>query len=403
MKNNKGISLITLLVTVIVVIIISSMSIYNGVNLIKDARKKDAEDRLKAICSAVFKDDTFLNFNAANMYELTEEDFDYMDLLKYYDTDYLVVIKKIESGDSNKKKITYEFTMKEKDSSTQYVYTGDYTMTAEKYNYNVDFDEVNGVNRPIITGDMIPIMSDGTTVEDVYKDNWYSYKKGSTNFAKIKTVDDRVFVWIPRFAYNIQSFYNGRTSKSVPSTAISIVFLRETTDYMINDEVMPTNYKVHPAFSVNGVEYSGIWVEAKEAGELTSLSAAVDDRDKYSIHMLTNNEFGATLYLMYSLEDMDEVSFEKDEYVAASLSDNIGKFSNNGGFATEYNLDGEGKFLEQEVYGDAFYETPWNRVESSYPTVAKPYVIRKLSSGTFDFSNAVGTEDACYRGAIAIK
>lgn len=403
MKNNKGISLITLLVTVIVIIIISSMSIYNGVNLIKDAKRKDAEDRLKAICSAVFKDDTFLDFNDENMHELTEEDFDYMDLLKYYDTDYSIVIKKLESGDSNQKKITYEFTMQEKDSTTQYIYSGDYIMTAEKYNYNIDFDEANGVNRPIITGDMIPIMSDGTLVDDVYKDNWYSYKKGSTNFAKIKTLDDRVFVWIPRFAYNIQSFYNGRISKMVPSTAISIVFLRETTDYMVNDEVMPQNYKIHPAFSVNGVEYSGIWVEQKEAGKLSSLSTVFDDRDKYDIHMLTNTEFGAILYLMHALEDMDEVLFTKDEYVAASLSDNIGKFSTNGGFVTEYNLDEEGKFLEQEIYGDAFYETPWNRLESNYPTTAKPYVIRKLSSGTFDFSNAVGTEDACYRGAIAIK
>ena len=94
MKNNKGISLITLLVTVIVIIIISSISVYNGANVVRDARKKDAEDRLRTICSAIFKDDSFLNFNDDDLAELTEDDFDYMDLLKYYDTDYDVKIRK---------------------------------------------------------------------------------------------------------------------------------------------------------------------------------------------------------------------------------------------------------------------------------------------------------------------
>ena len=79
----------TLLVTVIVIIIISSISVYNGINLLKDARQKDAEDRLKAICSAILKDDSFLEFNGGNTIELTEDHFDYMDLIKYYDKEYL--------------------------------------------------------------------------------------------------------------------------------------------------------------------------------------------------------------------------------------------------------------------------------------------------------------------------
>ena len=107
MKNNKGISLITLLVTVIVIIIIASISVYNGANVVRDARKKDAEDRLRTICSAIFKDDSFLNFNDDDLAELTEDDFDYMDLLKYYDTDYDVTdtnsIMKLTISDMNTK------------------------------------------------------------------------------------------------------------------------------------------------------------------------------------------------------------------------------------------------------------------------------------------------------------
>lgn len=85
MKNNKGISLITLLITVIVMIIIVSMVTYNGINLINDAKQKDAQDRLKVICSAILKDDTFLEFSGDNEITLDKSDFDYMDILKYYD------------------------------------------------------------------------------------------------------------------------------------------------------------------------------------------------------------------------------------------------------------------------------------------------------------------------------
>ena len=401
MKNNKGISLITLLVTVIVIIIIASISVYNGANVVRDARKKDAEDRLRTICSAIFKDDSFLNFNDDDLGELTEDDFDYMDLLKYYDTDYDVTVKKIESGDEDKKEIIYELTMKKKDSDTQYEYSANYTVSKEKYNYNVNFDEENGVNRPILVSGMTAIKEDGTVVEDLYNETWYSYKRTTPSFAKMKTDDGTVYVWIPRFAYSIQSFYKERQSKEVPSTAISIVFLRGTSSYMVNDEVMPETYAVHPAFSKDGNEYSGIWVEKDVYTKLTTLSSVYEEKDSYDAHMMTNDEFGASIYLMYALEAMDEITFEKDEYVAASLIDDIAKFSNSNGFVTTYELDENG--VTKERIGDAMWETPWDRVLATYPTEDKPYIMRKSGSGKFAFEAVDGNEEAYCRRAIAVK
>lgn len=401
MKNNKGISLITLLVTVIVIIIIASISVYSGANVVRDARKKDAEDRLRTICSAIFKDDSFLNFNDDDLAELTEDDFDYMDLLKYYDTDYDVTVKKIESGDEDKKEIIYELTMKKKDSDTQYEYSANYTVSKEKYNYNVNFDEENGVNRPILVSGMTAIKEDGTVVEDLYNETWYSYKRTTPSFAKMKTDDGTVYVWIPRFAYSIQSFYKERQSKEVPSTAISIVFLRGTSSYMVNDEVMPETYAVHPAFSKDGNEYSGIWVEKDVYTKLTTLSSVYEEKDSYDAHMMTNDEFGASIYLMYALEAMDEITIEKDEYVAASLIDDIAKFSNSNGFVTTYELDENG--VTKERIGDAMWETPWDRVLATYPTEDKPYIMRKFGSGKFDFEAVDGNEEAYCRRAIVVK
>ena len=217
----------------------------------------------------------------------------------------------------------------------------------------------------------------------------------------MKTDDGTVYVWIPRFAYSIQSFYKERQSKEVPSTAISIVFLRGTSSYMVNDEVMPETYAVHPAFSKDGNEYSGIWVEKDVYTKLTTLSSVYEEKDSYDAHMMTNDEFGASIYLMYALEAMDEITFEKDEYVAASLIDDIAKFSNSNGFVTTYELDENG--VTKERIGDAMWETPWDRVLATYPTEDKPYIMRKFGSGKFDFEAVDGNEEAYCRRVIAVK
>ena len=405
MKNEKGISLMTLLITVIVLIILSSISIYNGINLVNDTRKKDAEDKLKVICSAILKDDTFLNFSGDTEVTLTEADFDYMDLLRYYDEDYEVKVIKAESINGDNRNVTYTLDMKNLNTSDEYSYTFDYNVYTEKYNYNVSFDEANGVNRPIIIAGMTALMPDGVTpVEDIYQDNWYSYKKTQTIFARMK-YQDKTYVWIPRFAYDIQNFYEGRASTDVPSTAVSVIFLRGTSSYMSNDEVMQGEYRVHPAFTKDGVEYSGIWVEETvRENKITLTSSPLYDssNSEFNLHMMTNMECGAVMYLMYALDDTNEIKFKNDEYVAACIDD-LGRFSSSDGFVTLYTSNESGDINLTGIYGDAFYETPWNREIADYPTEEKKYVIRKFDSSFFDFTNSDGTDSASYRGVITIK
>ena len=409
MKNDKGISLITLLITVIVIIIISSMTIYNGINTVNDTRKKDAEDKLKIICSALLKDDTFLDFSGDTEITLTEADFDYMDLLKYYDDDYTLKLKKNEmaSGDTSKT-TTYELTLSHKtDMSKTYSYTFDYSLYTEKYNYNVSFDETNGVNRPILIQGMTALMPDGVTpVEDIYKDNWYSYKKTSTHFAKMK-YQDKIYVWIPRFAYDIQNFYEGRLAMDVPTSAINIMFLRETSNYMMNDEVMQGEYKVHPAFSNGEIQYSGIWVEEKvrDKDTLSSAVASIaseNNNAECDMHLMTNMECGALMYFMHAFDNPKDIKIVEDEYVAARVN-GLGVFSSSNGFVTVYTLDESGDIEIDGVYGDAFNETPWNRVEQDYPIEDEPYLIRKFNSSRYDFTNSAGDDEAYYRCVITVK
>lgn len=407
MKNNKGISLIALLVTIIVIIIMSSITIYNGSNMIKDARKKSAEDRLKTMCSAILKDDSFLNFSGDNEVVLSEADFDYMDLLKYYDTDYTFLVKKEENILENQKQVKYFLEMqKNSDATEKYTYSFNYVLSNEKYNYTISFDEENGVNRPLVIDGMIAIKSgEGTeaiAVNDIYKEKWYSYKKATSNFAKVK-YKDKIYVWIPRFAYSIQKFYEGREMSEVPSSAISIVFLRENSNYMTNDEVIPGEYKVHPAFSKDDVEYSGIWVEKDAVDIMTSINSPLQENEaEYNLHLMTNMECGAAIYLAYAFDSENQIDFDKTEYMAACLSNGIGKFSSSNGFVTVYTAE-NGTLNANGIYGDALIETPWNRYVCDNPTEEKPFIIRKFASGLFDYTNSDGTDTAYSRGVITIK
>ena len=358
------------------------------------------------ICGAILKDDTFLE--SGDTY-LDKADFDRMDLLKIYDEEKEIKVTKniYDSGDT--KVVAYKLFMKDKKTSgDNYIYEFSYQLNKSKYNYNVSFDETKGVNRPILIEGMKAIISTPSgekEVEDIYTTNWYNYEKGIANFAKMK-YEDKTYVWIPRFAYDIQNFYEGRKSKEVPSSAISIVFLRETSSYMPNDEVLQGQYKLHPAFSKDGIEYSGIWVEEKISTSKASLPTSPlyqnITTDLGNLHMMTNMECGAAIYLMYALEAMDEIEFMDDEYVAASAN-GVGVFDDSDRFVTPYIINASGDIQIAGTYGDAFYETPWERIIEDYPTEDKQYVIRKFGSSLFEFTNSDGSDLAAYRGVIVVK
>ena len=145
----------------------------------------------------------------------------------------------------------------------------------------------NGVNRPSLKTGMTPIyfeensttkMYDAktTTVED---SKWYDYD--AKHWANAQTKDGSMWVWIPRFAYKVNS----------DNKTFDVKFLIGTTDYFYNDQGelekakratvdsspdTTKEYAVHPAFANesnigfrNGgwdSELTGIWVAKFEAG-----------------------------------------------------------------------------------------------------------------------------------------
>ena len=123
--------------------------------------------------------------------------------------------------------------------------------------------------------------------EGFLEDNWYDYQK--SQWANAKTQDGSYWVWIPRYAYKIT--YKNPSNKS-EGGSIDVKFLVGTTDQYYDDNGQlqtakratsateavdtTTNYYVHPAFTdeskinyANGgwdKELTGIWVAKFEAG-----------------------------------------------------------------------------------------------------------------------------------------
>ena len=154
------------------------------------------------------------------------------------------------------------------------------------------YNEEKGVNAPRLASGMTPIKftepsstEKGTVVETTSNDaDWYEYgtEEGTKKWANAQTEDGSMWVWIPRFAYRVNS----------STQTFEVVFLVGTTDTYYDengepqtakrctseDEVVDTTtgFTVHPAFTDetainyrNGgwdKEITGIWVAKFEAG-----------------------------------------------------------------------------------------------------------------------------------------
>ena len=156
----------------------------------------------------------------------------------------------------------------------------------------VEIKKCHGPNEPDLKVGMTPvkfneatISKKGEIVKTTKEDkDWYSYK--DKRWANAETKDGSLWVWIPRFAYKINS----------DTQTTDVVFLKGTTDEYcdengniqiakrckdVNEKVdTTTGYTVHPAFTDelrigfrNGgwdKELTGIWVSKFEAAYATS-------------------------------------------------------------------------------------------------------------------------------------
>ena len=133
------------------------------------------------------------------------------------------------------------------------------------------------VNPPELATGMIPIKwdSSGNVVTTTKDDkDWYDYS--NKKWANAETADGSMWVWIPRYEYQITSGYhmameNGGT--------IDVKFISGT------QTTADTNYIMHPAFTFGTTELKGIWVAKFEATAREGVSNSLDNDNVTTKHV----------------------------------------------------------------------------------------------------------------------
>lgn len=404
MKNNSGITIITLIISIIIIVMVASITIYSGLDTVDSIRTKEAKDTTNAIYLAIIANEdiipsgsgdgkTLSDFETILNRTLSDKDFELMGL-DYKATDFNVTFDKYPSGDDL---VVYNFTYKGANKKTYNNLI--YTMYKGKITMNkvASFDIKMGVNRPILFKDsMNPVGYDNSIIENIYTTSWYNYKRNISHLAKM-VYDGKEYVWIPRFAYKIQDFYLGKSYGVIPNTAVDVVFLREDTDYMSNNEVLPKNYFIHPAFA-NGVD--GFWISLNAIGTSNSISnavsaAALSESGETFGHLMKNSEYAAAVLLSKYLNN-DEIIFDEAEFVAAVCDSEIENFDCYSTSEEEVNYVGNAN-------GEALTDTPWDlKIEPTLPNVDNKYIIRDAKSGgAFYYRASDGVETALYRTVIS--
>ena len=319
------------------------------------------------------------------------------------------------------------------------------------------YDYSSHVNAPVLKEGMIPITyeSNKWVVADKSNSNksWYDYD--NKKWANICTVDSTnsnyrtatvgteipvedmttMFVWIPRYAYSIVSGYQTSNTEA-PSTTnsnstkkIDVTFLVGNTNRDINNKTYNTDYNaetdveggktpmiVHPGFSYGSSQLTGLWVAKFEAsgtdadgnavGNVTSSSGTTyvkslpnviswrhitigeseyqctqmsSNTNAYgwsnvNTHLIKNSEWGAVAYLCYS------------KYGAVPMINGCGSYSSSSGYYDMYTGMGpassssEGRYDATAKSGHE-YNTPNGQLAS---TTGNVYGVYDMSGGAWE-------------------
>ena len=360
-KNNKGLTMVSLLATIAIILILSFITISviigdkGSVNKAESVKaQSEIEDiKEKVYLSAIKNIDENGKIDTTKMLEELKEQG----------------VKNISTDSADKIKFNY----KDEDYEVDLKSIKD-TTAGEYYS--------STPNAPYLMSGMEPIKwikdENGNDVEVTTSENdkeWYNYDKQL--WANAKTVEDGSYwVWIPRYEYKI-TYYTDATktmqlediSLFKPTTNKDLLYVTIDINFIPKEKKIPTpGYKIHPAFTDgtdnyfdNGEwdkEVSGIWVSkytisceeyvnnkwnlkrtqdaegnipisntiravSKKRSAATDIWRRITigmayensynyDREKES-HLIKNSEYGALIYLTYSRYGTNERKFKVGE------------------------------------------------------------------------------------------
>ena len=290
-KSTKGITLISLVVTIIILLILAGVTIAtlmgdNGlINKAKDAKIKT---EIAGIKEEIQTD--ILGKQAENNGNISDDSL--KAILEKYGT--LSEEEKLTDKTLTTTKGSYEIKVSDifngttvKDSTKEPTFTTvanapDISGFNKSNTYYVAWD-LNEVGTEYIPNEIQMESENGT--KNFAPNNWYDYTQGVNHWANVKTTgggNDCYWVWIPRYAYKVPT-------RSSTAETIEIKFLKDNTNIPIGETTEITNttptpgtWVVHPAFTNAGNggfgNLTGIWVAKFEASS-SNVSVATVETD----------------------------------------------------------------------------------------------------------------------------
>ena len=296
LKKSKGITLVALVITIIILLILSGITIAtlmgdNGlINKTKDAKIKT---EIAGIKEEIQTD--ILGKQAENNGNISDDSL--KEILEKYGT--LSEEEKLTDKTLTTTKGNYKIKVSD-------IFNGTIAKDETKkptFTTVANAPDISGFNKSntyYVSWDLTSSpyqINEDTNLNGVAPGNWYDYTQGVNHWANVKTTggeNDCYWVWIPRYAYCITEGYHSNTAGT-----IDIKFLQGTTNTPIDGSSITIsnssgsgNWNVHPAFwwdkNNNGVEdegeqLTGIWVAKFEASSNSSSVVENPSADQLAI------------------------------------------------------------------------------------------------------------------------
>ena len=315
LKNNKGIALITLVVAVLMMLVISSIIIFNTTSHLKINNLNSMYNDIR-----VLNEQVFLYYSKYNELPIISDEYktglnSY--ILGEYDSDkfHIVDIDKIDRNIKSNLNYGTDYYDKNYNGTNIYIIntithqifyvqgikvddTTYYTIPVENNIYqNISVDEIVA-NPPILENDLKPIIYDeqnGIIPVSNYDKSWYDYSEKSdlNKWARAEITDTEIYMWVPRYAYN--------------SETNEIVFLKGITNNPIQEkDVTGDEWLIPDAFQNKEKEQlTGIWIYLGEdykkiKSKIDLIKAVYDLTGKDNTKGTTNTSITGAKYTYYN-------------------------------------------------------------------------------------------------------
>ena len=282
-KGTKGITLVALVVTIIILLILAGVSInlLTGQNgLINRAKDSKIQTEIASIKEQIQID--IIGKQSENNGNISEDSL--KEILEKYGTlseEEKITDKTLTTKENYEIKVSDIWNGTTKEDGPQ---NPTFTTVANA----PDIDGFNKSNTYYVSWDLTSSpyqINEDTNLNGVAPSNWYDYTEGVNHWANVKTTggeNDCYWVWIPRYAYKVPT-------RSSTAETIEIKFLKDDTNIPIGETTEITNttptpgeWVVHPAFTNVGNggfgNLTGIWVAKFEASS-SDVSVATVETD----------------------------------------------------------------------------------------------------------------------------